>query len=252
MQSYIEQLIIIEDQAKKTILDTVYVEEALTEYEANQKIKGKIFYHSEPEYHQARRKLCQKIAKLNSIANIYGKGRDDLSYDILEAAENVLKKISDSQSKSLRTVAEKIRESFNKLRDVLKGFAENIEMVDPQLRNNCDLVDALAQYEVHWEKGKRYFVEKRKECQILAFSTILEAAKQKYPTFKDLLEFSDPSVFWMIASVVVLNSLEGEDQGLAESFLQEIQPNGKLQQQYVTLKQQYEQWKIKHTSHKSN
>ena len=34
-------------------------------------------------------------------------------------------------------------------------------------------------------------------------------------TFKDLLEFSDPSVFWMIASVVVLNSLEGEDEGLA-------------------------------------
>ena len=52
----------------------------------------------------------------------------------------MLKKISDSQSKSLRTVAEKIRESFNKLRDVLKGFAENIELVDPQLRNNSDLV----------------------------------------------------------------------------------------------------------------
>lgn len=134
----------------------------MTEYEISQKIKGKIFYQSEPEYHEARRKLCEKIAKLNSIANINGKGRDDLSYDILEAAENVLKKISDSQSKSLRTVAEKIRESFNKLRDVLKGFAENIEGVDPQLRNNCDLVEALADYEVNWEKGKRYFVEKRK------------------------------------------------------------------------------------------
>ena len=109
-------------------------------YENSQKIRGKIFYQTEPEYHDARRKLCQKIAKLNSIANINGKGRDDLSYDILVAAENVLKKISDSHSKSLRTVAEKIRESFNKLRDVLKGFAESIELVDPQLRNNSDLV----------------------------------------------------------------------------------------------------------------
>ena len=108
-QAYIQELIIIEDQAKKTILDTVYVEETLTQYQTNQKIRGKIFYHTEPDFHEARRKLCEKIAKLNSIANINGKGRDDLSYDILVAAENVLKKISDSQSKSLRTVAEKIR-----------------------------------------------------------------------------------------------------------------------------------------------
>ena len=129
-------------------------------------------------------------------------------------------KISDSQSKSIRNVAEKIRETFLRLREVLRGFADNIEQVDPQLRNNSELVEALTDYEVFWEKGKRYFVEERKECQILAFSTILEAAKEKYGTFKDLLEFSDPSVFWMIPSIVVLNSLEGEDEGLAESFLE--------------------------------
>lgn len=78
------------------------------------------------------------------MANINGKGRDDLSYDILLAAENLLTKISDSQSKSLRSVAEKIRETFTKLREVLKNFGENIELVDPQLRNNSDLVEALA------------------------------------------------------------------------------------------------------------
>lgn len=63
-----------------------------------------------------RNSLCEKIGKLNSVANISGKGRDDLSYNILLAAENVLTKISDSQSKSIRIVAEKIRESFTRLR----------------------------------------------------------------------------------------------------------------------------------------
>jgi hypothetical protein len=53
--------------------------------------------------------LCHQIAKLNSVANINGKGRDDLSYEILIAAENVITKITDSQSKSIRIVAEKIR-----------------------------------------------------------------------------------------------------------------------------------------------
>ena len=136
MQSYIDELIKIEEQAKKNIIQTVTIENDLTNYEKQQKIKGKIFYHNNPQYHQLRRKLCEKIGKLNSVANISGKGRDDLAYEILLAAQNVLTKISDSQSKSIRIVAEKIRESFSKLRQVLKSFEENIEMVDPQLKNN--------------------------------------------------------------------------------------------------------------------
>lgn len=85
-------------------------------------MKGKIFYHNEPEYHNIRKQLCEKLAKLNSVANINGKGRDDLNYEILTAAESVLTKISNSQSKSIRIVAEKIRESFSKLREILKMF----------------------------------------------------------------------------------------------------------------------------------
>jgi len=31
-------------------------------------------------------------------------------------------------------------------------------MVDPQLKNNPELVAALQEYESYWEKGKRYFL----------------------------------------------------------------------------------------------
>lgn len=46
-------------------------------------------------------------------------------------------------------------------------------MVDPQLKNNPELVLALQEYENSWEKGKRYFLDPKKEKQIVAFSSIV-------------------------------------------------------------------------------
>ncbi len=77
------------------------------------------------------------------MANIDGKGRDDLTFEILSAAENVLATITQFQSRSVRVLAEKIRESYENIREVLRFFGENFEMVDPQLKNNPELVLAL-------------------------------------------------------------------------------------------------------------
>lgn len=92
-------------------------------------------------------------------------------------------------------------------------------MVDPQLRNNPELVLALQEYEASWERGKRYLVEQQKESQVVALSTIIDAAADKHPMFAGLLDDADPSIFWLIPSLVVLRSLEGEDEGLVENFL---------------------------------
>lgn len=35
-------------------------------------------------------------------------------------------------------------------------------MVDPQLKNNEPLVEALTDYESNWEKGKKYFLSETK------------------------------------------------------------------------------------------
>jgi hypothetical protein len=35
-------------------------------------------------------------------------------------------------------------------------------MVDPQLKNNGDLVEILSNYEVMWEKGANYFLNPHK------------------------------------------------------------------------------------------
>ena len=92
-------------------------------------------------------------------------------------------------------------------------------MVDPQLRNNPELVLALQEYEGSWERGKRYLVEEKKESQVVALSTIIDAASEKHPHFKGLIDDADPSIFWLIPRLVVLRSLEGEDEGLVETFL---------------------------------
>ena len=48
------------------------------------------------------------------------------------------------------------------LRTLFRKYEENIEGVDPQLKNNADLVAALVDFESSWEKGKAYFVSAKK------------------------------------------------------------------------------------------
>lgn len=89
-----------------------------------------------------------------------GKGREDLNYDILLAAESIIRRISSTQSRSVRYIAEKIKSSFNDFRQLMKKYDENIEIVDPQLKNNPDLVECISKYENFWEKGNLVTKEK--------------------------------------------------------------------------------------------
>ena len=57
------------------------------------------------------------------------------------------------------------------------------------------------------KKTRRIIRESEKQNQIVACSSIVDAAKEKYPHFNDLLIDSDPSIFWIIPSLIVLRSL---------------------------------------------
>jgi len=72
--------------------------------------------------------ICGKI---NSVANSEGKGRDDLSIDILVSAESAIRKVTNIQSSAVRKLADAIKKSFNNLRSLMKGYKDNIEAVDP-------------------------------------------------------------------------------------------------------------------------
>lgn len=58
-------------------------------------------------------------------------GRDDLSNDILLAAEGIYRRISPAQSKAVRNLAERIKKAFLDFKQLLRKYEANIEVVDP-------------------------------------------------------------------------------------------------------------------------
>ena len=90
----------IEADARRFILKAINVEKELSSIEIREKIKGKIVLNNE-QYHSLRKKLTKIISQINSVANVEGKGRDDLGFEILLEAEGIIRRISKEQSKVL-------------------------------------------------------------------------------------------------------------------------------------------------------
>lgn len=100
----------------------------------------------------------------------------------------------------------------------MRKYDNNIEVVDPQLKNNQDLVNALLSYEKYWERGKHYFLNGKLCAQLIHFSSILEGLCEKYKKFNDLIEYRDTDIFVMIPMIMILKSCEGDDKLICEFF----------------------------------
>jgi hypothetical protein len=148
----------IEVKARSLISKAIEAEKCLNSVEIREKMKGRILINCD-DYMHLRRTLCSLVSEINQVANYYGKGRDDLDHRILCETEGILRKVTKEQSKAVRLLAENIRSSFMNIRVLLRKYEKNIETVDPQLKNNSDLVEALVDYEKCWEKGLAYFVD---------------------------------------------------------------------------------------------
>lgn len=129
-QLYVFELMLIEADAWWFITDAINIEKELTAVEKTEKSKGKIFIESE-KYNTVRRKLVKIIGQINSVSNPEGHGRDDFTVDILISAEKLIRWISMTQSKAVRSLAEKVKKSFFEIRTLFKKYAQNIEIVDP-------------------------------------------------------------------------------------------------------------------------
>lgn len=90
---YVLELMLIEADARRFITDAIDNEKELSQIEQKEKMRGRIGADSN-EYNQKRSKLIQVLGKINSVANPEGMGRDDLSNDILLAAEGIFRRVS--------------------------------------------------------------------------------------------------------------------------------------------------------------
>lgn len=220
-QLYVFELMLIEADARRYITNAVEIEKDIMALEMKEKSKGKIFLDS-VEYNNARKKLVKVIGQINSVANPEGTGRDDLGVEILIKSEHLIRRVSATQSKAVRSLAEKIKKAFRDLRALFKKYQQNIEVVDPQLRNNPDLVEALYAFENSWEKGAAYFIDSKKCNQLLHFSQVIEAIKEKHPQFASQIEDRDAEIFVSIPWILVLMGIDGEDKGLWAQFCPDI------------------------------
>jgi hypothetical protein len=216
-QLYILELMLIEGDARRFITDAIEIEREIVLMEVKEKAKGRAVLDSEL-FHSLRSRLVTVIGRINSVANIEGKGRDDLSYEILVAAEGLTRRMSGVQSKAVWNLAERIRQAFTSLRLLFRRYDQNIELVDPQLKNNPELVEALNDFEITWEKGKTYFLSSKRCGQLIHFSQMIESTCEKHPAFLEQLECRDAEMFITIPALLVLRSLEDDDKGICKHF----------------------------------
>lgn len=112
-------------------------------------------------------------------------------------------------------------------------------MVDPQLKNNDDLVEALNIFESSWEKGREYFLENQKCEALIAFSSIIETLAEKYSEFNEALDCREADVFLQIPSVLILCNLDNDDKNICVQFLPDI----KQEEINMELINDFKQWK---------
>jgi hypothetical protein len=215
-QLYVHELMAIESDARRFIEEAIQLEHQISVLDTQFKEKNRSA-SDPPEILDIKSKFITVVGKINSVANIEGKGRDDLTIDILKAAEGLLKRMS-TQTKCIRNLAEKIKQAFTGLRLLFRKYSQNIEIVDPQLKNNPELVEALVKFESTWERGKIYFLNSKKCNQLVFLSNMIESIGNKYRIFKEQLECSDSELFVCIPALLILKALEGEDRGICKSF----------------------------------
>ncbi len=233
---------LIEKDARSRIVRAIDLEKEIQGFEIRERLKGKVVLNCET-YNDLRRRFVEICGDINSVANSEGKGRDDLTVDILLAAEGIARRISNMQSHAVRKLAEQIKKSFGDLRQLLRKYQENIELVDPQLKNNPELVEALTCFEKSWGKGKEFFLDAKLCGMLLHFSQLIEGAAEKYPDVRDKIEAVDTEIFVSLPCLAVLSSLDGADKGICDHYYPAIHDQGIEQEEYAGIRDRYESLK---------
>jgi len=105
-------------------------------------------------------------------------------------------------------------------------YAENVEVVDPQLTNNPELVHLVARFEKAWCLGRTHLVPKDEREQLISLSQLIEGTCEKYPQFKEQVDCSDAEIFFTIPNMMVLKSSldTGKEAKIATSVMQRFFP----------------------------
>lgn len=230
-KNYILELMVIEADSRRYIQNAIDAEKELCL--AENSLLNKTNTPTTNKIKETKSNLIELICKINSVANISGKGRDDLGYEILEAAEKRKKEVCSLKSWSPSEIRspfirlyENIHLTLTNIRLLLTKYSENIEVVDPQLKNNSELVEAITDFESVWSKGKMYLLEDTKFNCFIALSQYIEYLTSTYSQFKQQVDERDYEIFMIIPSLILQN-------WVFEILKHNITSNGKLNTEVV-------------------
>lgn len=82
-----------------------------------------------------------------------------------------------------------------------------MDAVDPQLKNNSDLVLVLECYEKSWAFGKEWLISVEKQNQIIAFTMSLELLSKRHPQLSKQIDARDSEIFVSIPQLMILLSI---------------------------------------------
>ena len=107
-------------------------------------------------------------------------------------------------------------------------------------------MEILVEFENTWTQGLTYFMDSKKCHQLIHFSSVIEATAEKHKGFSEQLESREAEIFFIIPSLLILKSLEGDDKDICSFFNPDMFDKKTLQgQQLQNLKQNYEQGRQK-------
>lgn len=159
-QYYVYELMVIETDSRRFIINSIKIEKELQRFEEKSNLRGEDLINN-PAYNAKREELISQLSQINSVCNMTGKGRDDLTeISILRAAEEVPNDLLVGQAQSIQVLAEKIRSSIQCFRLLLQKYRGNMDAVDPQLKNNQELIQIVELYETSWAAGKEQLLDK--------------------------------------------------------------------------------------------
>eukprot|EP00826_Nyctotherus_ovalis_P041566 TRINITY_DN4208_c0_g2_i12.p2 TRINITY_DN4208_c0_g2~~TRINITY_DN4208_c0_g2_i12.p2 ORF type:complete len:293 (-),score=87.48 TRINITY_DN4208_c0_g2_i12:101-979(-) len=203
---------LIEKDARRYVVQAIKCDRELKSLETNERLKGRVVLRT-PQYDILRKELVETCSQINAVANVQGKGRDDLTIEILLAAEDTLHKVTGHKSKAIRKLAEQIKLTFCSLRHLFRRYSENIEAVDPQLRNNLELSEALLAFERAWERGKEFLLSADTKATLLSMSGLIEGLMEKHKETVEKIEAMDADIFITVPCLAILKAIDGNGKG---------------------------------------
>ena len=92
----------------------------------------------------------------------------------------------------------------------MNKYAENLDAVDPQLKNNNELSQIIEVYESSWSLGKDQLLDVQYRNQIIYFCLNIERLCKSFEEFKEQIESCEAEIFMSIPALMVLRAIQNE------------------------------------------